>query len=147
MEQEIKRLLLGKLEKIENLYEHTQNIHEILEDEDTEKLLELSNARQQVMDDVDYIDSQLLSFFNGDFNVFLKYIVNSDKELINIHNNILTLLQEIQEQDDKNIISTRKLFKQIKGDISHLKQASHALKGYGIIGKSPRDGAFIDTKK
>lgn len=147
MENEIKRLLLSKLEKIENFYEHTQNIHKTLEEEDTEKLLGLFNARQQLIEDIDQIDSRLLLFFDGNFNELSKYIIKGDEALIKIYNNILTFLKKIRKYDDENIIGTRKLLSKIKGDISHLKQAGNALKGYGIIGKSSHDGAFIDTKK
>jgi hypothetical protein len=56
-------------------------------------------------------------------------------------------LKKIRELDDKNMKVTQELFSKLKEDISKLKQAENALKGYGIIGTSSRDGAFIDTKK
>ena len=41
---------------------HTQNIYKILEKEDAAKLVEILKIRQQLMEKIDSIDSQLLSF-------------------------------------------------------------------------------------
>ena len=74
MEKEIKRLLASKLEKIEDLDKHTQKISDALEAENTEELLKILSIRQQLMEEIDFIDSRLLSFFEGDIDVFTKYI-------------------------------------------------------------------------
>lgn len=147
MEKEIEGLLASKLEKLENLFKHTQNIAHILEEEDTEELLKILSLRQLLMEDIDSIDSRLLSFFEGDLNAFTKYITDGSRGLKDIHKNIATLLKKTQELDDKNITGAKELFSKLKGDINSLKQAENALKGYGIIGTGSHDGAFIDTKK
>ena len=147
MEKEIKGLLQSKLEKIQNMNQHTQSIYESLEKEDTNKLVEILKIRQQLMAEIDSIDSQLLSLFKGDFEEFLKYISSQNKELKKIYSDTATLIKKIKVLDDKNSTSARELLSKIRGDIGNLKQAKNALKGYGIIGKSSNDGAFIDTKK
>ena len=147
MEKEIERLLASKLEKLENLLEYTQNISDTLEEEHTEELLKILSLRQLLMEDIDSIDSRLLSFFEGDLNAFTKYITDGSYKLRDIYKSIVTLLKKTQELDDKNITGAQELFSRLKGDINSLKQAENALKGYGIIGTSSRDGAFIDTKK
>lgn len=147
MDKEIKRLLASKLNKMEDLYKYTQNISDTLEKQDTEELLKILNNRLRVMEDIDSIDGELLSFFEGDINALTKYIINGGCELKESYNNIAASIKKIQEIDDRNLTSARELFSNLKEDIGNLRQAENALKGYGIIGKSSRDGAFIDTKK
>ncbi|MGI5858999.1 MAG: flagellar export chaperone FlgN [Tepidanaerobacteraceae bacterium] len=146
MEKEVKRLLESKLEKIEDLYKYTQDISDALEEENTEVLITVLSSRQRLMEDIDSIDSRLLSFFNGNFDE-LTNVINSSHKLKEIYNDITVSLKKIRELDDKNMKVTQELFSKLKEDISKLKQAENALKGYGIIGTSSRDGAFIDTKK
>ncbi len=147
MEKEIKRLLASKLEKIEDLDKHTQKISDALEAENTEELLKILSIRQQLMEEIDSIDSRLLSFFEGNINIFAKYINDGDRELKEIYNDIAVSLKKTRELDSENIRDAQELFTKLKEDISNLKQTENALKGYGIIGTSFRDGAFIDTKK
>ena len=147
MEKEIKRLLASKLEKIEDLDKHTQKISDALEAENTEELLKILSIRQQLMEEIDSIDSRLLSFFEGDIDVFTKYINDGDRELKEIYNDIAVSLKKTREFDDKNMRAAQELHSKLKEDMSKLKQTENALKGYGIIGTSSSDGAIIDTKK
>jgi mevalonate kinase len=147
MEKEIKKLLASKLEKIEDLDKHTQKISDALEAENTEELLKILSVRQRLMEEIDFIDSRLLSFFEGDIDVFTKYINDGDRELKEIYNDIAVSLKKTREFDDKNMRAAQELHSKLKEDMSKLKQTENALKGYGIIGTSSSDGAFIDTKK
>lgn len=147
MDREIKSLLEQKLDLMENLLNITQSISEIIKKEDTEELLKVLKTRQQVMDDIDLLDNKLLKFFKNDAYALIKYILNSDSKLQVTYDNILSLIKKIKRLDDANLEGTKTLFSKLKQDITALKQTETALKGYGIIGTSNRDGAFIDTKK
>ena len=146
MEETVKSLLEQKLNVMENLLNITQRISEIIKREDTEELLIALNDRQQLINNIDQIDTKLLNFFNDDISGFIKYTLG-DCKLRAVHNNILSLLKKIKEIDDINLDGIKALFSKLKEDICKLKQTETALKGYGIIGAGNRDGAFIDTKK
>ncbi|WP_296972206.1 flagellar export chaperone FlgN [Tepidanaerobacter sp. EBM-38] len=147
MDKDIAGLLKSKLEKLETLYKYTQNISDALKKDDTEELLKILNSRQRLMEEVDSLDCQLLSFFEGNIDAFKEYVADDNKILKAVYDNIGVFLKKIQQLDAENTAVMQKLFSKLKDDISNLKQAENALKGYGIIGKSARDGAFIDTKK
>ncbi|HHX24779.1 MAG TPA: flagellar protein FlgN [Thermoanaerobacterales bacterium] len=147
MSNEIRSLLQEKLDKIKCFYKCTQDITRAIEEEDSEKLLELLKNRQEIIKEIEIVDNNLHSLFNGDFHVFLKKILQCNGEIKKVYNNILKFLNKIQEMDEKNLVRIKELFTKINEDISHLKQTGNALKGYGFIGKASYDGAFIDTKK
>lgn len=146
MEETVKSLLEQKLNVMENLLNITQRISDIIKREDTEELLIALNDRQQLINNIDQIDTKLLNFFNDDISGFIKYTLG-DCKLRAVHNNILSLLKKIKEIDDINLDGIKALFSKLKEDICKLRQTETALKGYGIIGAGSRDGAFIDTKK
>jgi len=146
MEETVKNLLEQKLNVMENLLNITQRISEIIKREDTEELLIALNDRQQLINNIDQIDTKLLNFFNDDISGLIKYTLG-DCKLRAVHNNILSLLKKIKEIDDINLDGIKALFSKLKEDICKLRQTETALKGYGIIGAGSRDGAFIDTKK
>jgi len=146
MKETVKSLLEQKLNMMENLLNITQRISEIIKREDTEELLIALNDRQQLINNIDQIDTKLLNFFNDDISGFIKYTLG-DCKLRAVHNDILSLLKKIKEIDDINLDGIKALFSKLKEDICKLKQTETALKGYGIIGAGNRDGAFIDTKK
>ena len=146
MEETVKSLLEQKLNVMENLLNITQRISDIIKREDTEELLIALNDRQQLINNIDQIDTKLLNFFNDDISGFIKYTLG-DCKLRAVHNDILSLLKKIKEIDDINLDGIKALFSKLKEDICKLRQTETALKGYGIIGAGSRDGAFIDTKK
>ena len=146
MEETVKNLLEQKLNVMENLLNITQRISDIIKREDTEELLIALNDRQQLINNIDKIDTKLLNFFNDDISGFIKYTLG-DCKLRAVHNDILSLLKKIKEIDDINLDGIKALFSKLKEDICKLRQTETALKGYGIIGAGSRDGAFIDTKK
>lgn len=146
MEETVKSLLEQKLNVMENLLNITQRISDIIKREDTEELLIALNDRQQLINNIDKIDTKLLNFFNDDISGFIKYTLG-DCKLRAVHNDILSLLKKIKEIDDINLDGIKALFSKLKEDICKLRQTETALKGYGIIGAGSRDGAFIDTKK
>ena len=146
MKETVKSLLEQKLNMMENLLNITQRISEIIKREDTEELLIALNDRQQLINNIDQIDTKLLNFFNDDISGFIKYTLG-DCKLRAVHNDILSLLKKIKEIDDINLDGIKALFSKLKEDICKLRQTETALKGYGIIGAGNRDGAFIDTKK
>lgn len=146
MDREIKSLLEQKLDLMENLLNMTESISEIIKKDDTEELLKVLKARQQVVDDIDLLDNKLLKFFKDDAYSLMKYVFNSS-DLQTAHDNIASLVIQIKEIDDKNLKIIKTLFSKLKQDIAKLKQTENALKGYGIVGTDSRDGAFIDTKR
>lgn len=147
MKKKIKDLLKSKLKLIQDFQKYTDGLTGVLKEGDTQKLLEVLNMRQQLIKKIDSIDSELLSFFDGDFNNYTKHIVTSEGELKKIHEDIVVILKKIRKSDDESIKGIQKLHSELKEDIYKLREAENALKGYGFMGKSLSDGAFIDTKK
>lgn len=146
MDREITSLLEQKLDKINELLKVTKSISDIIKKEDIEELLKLFKDRQQLMDDIDHIDGKLLTFFKDDKNALVKHI-NSDGQLKAINDSVLSLVTRIKALDDANLEGVKNLFAKLKEDIAAFRQTETALKGYGLLGTSNRDGAFIDTKK
>lgn len=146
MDKEVKGLLEKKLNKMKKLFNVTESISDAAQQEDAEELLKFLKSRQQLINNIDKIDTKLLNFFNDDISGFIKYTLG-DCKLRAVHNDILSLLKKIKEIDDINLDGIKALFSKLKEDICKLRQTETALKGYGIIGAGSRDGAFIDTKK
>ncbi|MGB4632071.1 MAG: flagellar protein FlgN, partial [Tepidanaerobacteraceae bacterium] len=71
----------------------------------------------------------------------------SDGQLKAINDSVLSLVTRIKAVDDANLEGVKNLFAKLKEDIAAFRQTETALKGYGLLGTSNRDGAFIDTKK
>lgn len=139
-------LLARKHEKIKQMMGFTQDIREVLKLEDTQKLVELFELRQQLMDEVDVLDEKLGSLFAKDMSKLLKAIEDND-EAKKIHNGLMEDLKKMQELDKENLQKAKTMKAHIAEDISGLKKAETAMKGYGFIGTTSGDGAFIDTKK
>jgi len=146
MDREIIILLEQKLDIMKELLNITQSISEIIKKDDTEELLKVFKSRQQLMEAIDLLDSKLLKFFKDDKDALIKYLT-SDIKIRAVYDNVLSLIKEIKEIDDANLESIKNAFSKIKEDISTLRQAETALKGYGVLGTTIRNGAFIDTKK
>jgi len=147
MEKEIKPLLFMKHKKMENLLEFTQEISDTLKRKDTEELLKVLSARQQLMEEINLLDSRVLSYCNGDKILFSNIILNGSQELKEIHDSTKALLEKIKSVDDANLSGIKSLFAELKEDMKNLKQAESAMKGYGFYRSGGSSGAFIDTKK
>ena len=138
--------LSNKQEKISEMLKLTQGIAEALNEEDTEKIAKLLEQREEVRSQVDIIDEKLGSFFAGDFSELLESILKDDGTK-GIYDLIVADLQKMQLLEKQNLQKAEKFKHKIAQDISSLNKTGNAMKGYGFIGKSYSDGAFIDTKK
>ncbi|MGI6485466.1 MAG: flagellar protein FlgN [Tepidanaerobacteraceae bacterium] len=146
-ENEIYGLMQKKLDCLKTILGHTATVSELLDLGDTGGLEVTLDMRQREIDESDKIDRELSVLHNRDLNVFIKNMAGRRDRLGHIYEEIVTCLNEISQLENENICKAGKLMVQISDYISKLKQTSNAMKGYGIIGSHPNDGAFIDTKK
>ncbi|GAQ24346.1 flagellar export chaperone FlgN [Tepidanaerobacter syntrophicus] len=148
MEKDVLKLLEDKLSYMKKLYSSTEKISGALQKDDAEDLLNAMSGRQQLISEIDLTDSRLSALFKGDIAAMREYMLNhSDPKIRQLYNTIGEWLKKIKKLDDENRSSIEKMFLKLKDDIENLNSMKSALKGYGVIGKTSRGGAFIDTKK
>ncbi len=147
MENQIKKLLEEKLEKVRVFDTQTRKVSDALAKKDIQGLFKILDYRQELIKDIDIVDTKLLAFFKENVDSFKTYISRSSSELKKTHSNTEALLRKVQALDEKNKETANGLFAKLKNDMENLRKTENALKGYGIIGKRSDDGAFIDTKK
>jgi DNA repair ATPase RecN len=146
-ESMIVRLLCKKRDVLGIILRHTIDISKVLDDKDTGKLEDILNLRQQAIEESDKIDEELSASYDGDIKELIQKITVSCGQLNDIYKEIAACLNDIKQQDHKNLTKANEVCSKISSDISKLKQTGNAMRGYGLIGGQTDGGAFIDTKK
>lgn len=136
-----KEILIKKCNITKKIYTCTKEINKAIDKKDTQKILELLDARQNLINESNKIDSNIKNIKN------LVRQAEDDLQTKKILDEINTILKYIKDIDDENRKKSSHFTGILKEKISDLKQTGNAMKGYGIIGGgTTSEGAFIDTK-
>jgi len=146
MDNNIKELLAKKHKKIREMFKITRDITSALEKEDAEGVADLYEIRRDIIDEVDNLDDRLSSFFAGDVKK-LRRAISEDYEAKGIYDILMGDLRKLAELDKENLRRAEGFKGSIAENIAGLNKTESALKGYGFMGVTTQDGAFIDTKK